>query len=85
MGQPLFFIEGQPATQLPLTNRGLHYGDGVFTTIAVSDGVPLLWSYHWARLNEAANVLQFRLPDEKTCHQHVCHAAHERSVHASHL
>lgn len=42
----------------PLDNRGLAYGDGFFTTMAVVDGV-ILWSdYHQQRLISHAQALQ---------------------------
>ena len=71
---PFFLINGKKSSQLPLDNRALHYGDGLFTTMAVVDGEPLLWAYHWARLCQGAKVLQLALPCEKTCYQAVCDA-----------
>jgi len=35
---PACWIDGQPAEALPLTDRGLHYGDGLFETLAVREG-----------------------------------------------
>lgn len=37
----------------PLTSAAL-YGRGVFTTLAVYNGCPFLWTEHWARLTEHA-------------------------------
>lgn len=34
----------------PENSRASLYGSGVFTTIAISDGKPLLWGKHWRRL-----------------------------------
>lgn len=43
-------VNGQPVTQLPLNDRGLAYGDGVFETILVRNHTPLLVQEHRARL-----------------------------------
>lgn len=43
-------INGQESDQLPVTDRGLQYGDGCFETIAAINGMPLLWERHMARL-----------------------------------
>lgn len=44
------------------TDRGLAYGDGVFETIAVRDGVPLQLDRHLARLNAGCDRLGFAAP-----------------------
>ena len=71
---PFFLINGKKSSQLPLDTRALHYGDGLFTTMAVINGEPLLWAYHWARLCQGAKILQLALPCEKTCYKAVCDA-----------
>ena len=35
---------------VPATDRGLAYGDGVFRTLAVHAGIPVLWSQQYAKL-----------------------------------
>lgn len=44
------WIDGQPGNSLPTSDRGLLYGDGVFETIRLHHGQPLLWSAHQQRL-----------------------------------
>ena len=44
------WIDGRPAAMLPVTDRGLAYGDGLFETIAVRGGRPSLMAGHLARL-----------------------------------
>lgn len=44
------------------TDRGLAYGDGVFETIAVHDGVPLHLDRHLARLTDGCRRLGFVAP-----------------------
>jgi 4-amino-4-deoxychorismate lyase len=56
-------LNGQPASTLDLHDRGLHYGDGLFETIAVDRGEPLLWPQHMARLLEGCRRLRLPPPD----------------------
>ncbi|SHL97371.1 aminodeoxychorismate lyase [Vreelandella subglaciescola] len=52
------------ADQVPFDDRGLAYGDGVFETVLLRDGVPLLWPYHRARLLRGCRVLGLEPPDD---------------------
>jgi 4-amino-4-deoxychorismate lyase len=45
-----------------VTDRGLHYGDGLFETILIRDGEPCLWDRHMARLAHGAGRLGMSLP-----------------------
>lgn len=60
-----FLINGQAANQLPVEDRGLHYGDGVFETIAVEKGQPLCWQQHWDRLQRGAQALAIPIPQQE--------------------
>ncbi len=44
-------VNGVPGTSIDANDRGLHYGDGLFETIAVHDGAPALWDRHMRRLS----------------------------------
>tara|TARA_Y100001935_G_scaffold255670_1_gene271170 strand:- start:11291 stop:12127 length:837 start_codon:yes stop_codon:yes gene_type:complete len=46
-------------------DRAFHYGDGVFETIAVLDGVPCLWDYHLSRLTMGCEILGLDKFDSK--------------------
>jgi 4-amino-4-deoxychorismate lyase len=50
-------INGQLAEQIPVSDRGLQYGDGLFETLAVIDSRPRLWERHMARLSRGEAVL----------------------------
>ncbi|GAA3905488.1 aminodeoxychorismate lyase [Halomonas cibimaris] len=50
------------ADQVPFDDRGLAYGDGVFETVLLRDGKPVLWPYHRARLHQGCRVLGIELP-----------------------
>ncbi len=47
---------------IPVTNRGLHYGDAVFETIKVSAGKILFWEDHYFRLMASMRILRMEIP-----------------------
>lgn len=55
------WVDGRPATELPLGDRGLAYGDGLFETIAVRGGRAILLPRHLARLGEGLRRLSIDL------------------------
>jgi 4-amino-4-deoxychorismate lyase len=57
-------IDGIETDRLAATDRGLHYGDGLFETLAVCDGGLCLWSKHFARLSRGAERLGIPRPPE---------------------
>ncbi len=50
MVNQMMWVNGRAQDALPLNDRGLHYGDGVFETMAVHEGRVPLWPRHWRRL-----------------------------------
>jgi 4-amino-4-deoxychorismate lyase len=62
------FVNGSPSDQIPISDRGLHYGDGLFETIAVIDTNPLAWQRHMARLERGEKVLGFPQSDKEQLH-----------------
>jgi 4-amino-4-deoxychorismate lyase len=56
-------VDGLSGSTLPVADRGLQYGDGLFETIAVLDGRPCLWDRHLARLREGCERLGLPAPD----------------------
>ncbi len=53
----MHFVNGKPASQISLTDRGLLYGQSVFETIAVVDQRPLLLEQHIERLKLGSEIL----------------------------
>ncbi|TFY84575.1 aminodeoxychorismate lyase [Pseudomonas kairouanensis] len=51
------WVDGQPEGSVPLKDRGLAYGDGLFETIAVKAGQPVLLERHLQRLQEGCRRL----------------------------
>jgi 4-amino-4-deoxychorismate lyase len=51
------WLNGRPASEVSIEERGLHYGDGLFETIACIGGRPRLLARHLARLAAGAERL----------------------------
>ena len=65
LGPPLHcLIDGAPNEALPVTDRGLSYGDGLFETLWVRAGRPCQWGRHWARLVRGCLRLGLSPPQE---------------------
>jgi 4-amino-4-deoxychorismate lyase len=58
-------VNGSPSDQIPVSDRGLHYGDGLFETIAVTDTKLQAWSRHMHRLERGERVLGFPQTDKE--------------------
>lgn len=54
-------VNGAPADQLPVDDRGLAYGDGLFETILVKSGRATLLDRHLQRLQRGADRLKLEL------------------------
>jgi 4-amino-4-deoxychorismate lyase len=57
------WIDGQPAASVPVSDRGLQYGDGLFETIACRDGRPRFLHLHLERLRQGCERLGIPRPD----------------------
>ncbi len=60
----MILVDGDPRDTIPADDRGLQYGDGLFETLAVFDGVPRRWPRHYARLTQGGERLGIPVPDE---------------------
>ncbi len=62
----LVWLNGKPLSEaqsgLPLTNRGLHYGDGVFETMLWQSGKVRFFEAHWQRACEGCERLGIAPP-----------------------
>ena len=52
-------IDGEPAVALPLPDRGLEFGDGLFETLILKEGRPLFPELHLQRLRAGLRALHF--------------------------
>ena len=57
-------INGEPGDRVSIQDRGFQYGDGLFETLAVSQGRPLWWERHMQRLFAGAARLGITPPGE---------------------
>ena len=60
----MFLVNGQVSEHLSLQDRAIHYGDGVFETIAVDNGAPLCWEKHLQRLAKGCHTLGIPAPSQ---------------------
>ena len=58
-----FLVNGDVRDSLPLSDRAIHYGDGLFETIAVRDGCIEYWQRHMQRLVSGCERLNIPMPD----------------------
>ena len=61
-----WFRDGRAGNTVSADDRGVHYGDGLFETIAIRDGAPRLWNYHVERLQSGAAGLGLAVPAAAT-------------------
>ena len=64
-------INGIAAEYLPVTDRGLHYGDGIFETIACEDTHPVFMCQHLQRMENAAGKLDIPYPGRHRLEQDI--------------
>lgn len=57
-------VNGRSENTIPVQDRGLQYGDGLFETMVVIRGQPRHWTLHYQRLAEGCERLKLPLPDE---------------------
>ncbi|MGE0081469.1 MAG: aminodeoxychorismate lyase [Thiohalomonadaceae bacterium] len=58
----MYLVNGLPSDVIPVTDRGFQYADGLFETIAIKDGEPLLFDRHLARLALGCAKLGIAMP-----------------------
>lgn len=57
----MFWLDGEPATQISLADRSFQYGDGCFTTILTKVGKPIDWLLHKERMKACLSLLNIEL------------------------
>ena len=62
MALDTMLVNGTETSLISVLDRGLQYGDGLFETIAVVDGKPLLWDRHLQRLISGCQRLGIPAP-----------------------
>lgn len=62
----MILVNGVEQSVVAAADRGLAYGDGIFRTLAVTDGCPEHWKEHYAKLARDCAQLRMLPPDEAT-------------------
>lgn len=64
-------INGIMTEHLTILDRGIHYGDGLFETIACRQGGLQFWDEHITRMRKGAETLSIEFPGEKKYFQDI--------------
>lgn len=59
---PRTLINGKSCDSLSISDRGLAYGHGLFETIRLNEGSPVLWEQHMERLKKGCERLAIDVP-----------------------
>ncbi len=59
----MILINGRPEHSIAVSDRGLHYGDGLFETIAIKKGQPVHLQAHLQRLQNGCKRLMLPAPE----------------------
>ena len=59
----MIVMNGVPSTAVDARDRGLAYGDGVFRTLALREGMLEAWPQQWAKLAEDCQALSLECPE----------------------
>lgn len=59
----MILVNGEPQDFIAASDRGLHYGDGVFETLAIHNSTPQFWMAHMERLLKGCSRLGLPQPD----------------------
>lgn len=68
----MVLINGETSRCIDFSDRGFQYGDGVFTTIAVRDGIPSFFDLHLNRLETDSAKLNLAFPGRALLRDEAC-------------
>ena len=71
-------VNGRPSFTLSLFDRSIHYGDGLFETIALVDGKPQFLKHHMKRLQKGAERLKISFKDYELLEKEIQQIIGER-------
>lgn len=64
-------VNGEAVETISINDRGLHYGDGLFETMAVRNRKVCYWEDHWLRLVLGCEKLSINLPDKENLEKEI--------------
>lgn len=59
-------VNGEVTSEISIQDRGLHYGDGLFETIAFVNNQLVFWNEHYQRLLTGCKILDIQCPTEQS-------------------
>lgn len=71
----LTLVNGRPEALIDICDRGFQFGDGVFTTLQIRDGIPLFANEHLDRLSRDAAILKLSEPNRKILRAEIAQLA----------
>lgn len=71
-------VNGVTQTHVPIADRGLQYGDGLFETLAVRDGVINQLALHLERLRHGCGVLGLGFEQWNALNEELCQLAQDQ-------
>lgn len=69
--QTIFYNDNYIAKEefkIGINDRAFNYGDGLFETIKILNGIPLFFKLHYSRMILALNELNYSIPEEWSFH-----------------
>ena len=75
-----WYAAGERVGMLPIDDRAIHYGDGLFETIAIRQGKPRFWELHLERLLTGCARLGIPLPDPSALQEELATALAESDI-----
>lgn len=70
-GEPLILVNGSPEATVSPFERGLAFGDGVFRTLRMEEGMPLWWEDQFAKLADDCARLSLPMPTRSQWEQDI--------------
>jgi 4-amino-4-deoxychorismate lyase len=81
----LILINGETNENIAINDRGLLYGDGIFTTMAVKNGQVLCWQQHWQRLVTSCKRLSIPLYKQYIFEQEIKQLIQAQDIKENHI
>ena len=70
-----YLVNGEQQNTVAVTDRGLHYGDGLFETIEIIRGQPVFLTQHLARLEAGCHTLKIPFPSTNLLMDEISHVS----------
>lgn len=59
-------VNGETSDSIPVQDRGLNYGDGIFRTLLIRQGQPVQWQRHYLKLQHDCAAINLSCPPADT-------------------